>query len=345
MLDPKKAAQYKGKISAYDDPIYIADAAVYLKAHQPDLGIDEPVRARREAVQRRGRPAQAAAAERRRVLVRRDQADPGVHERRLTGRHDLAVPVLRPEGRRPAGGDEPGDSGLRARGGRDRLVGHLDDQLPGRASQLHVHVDELHRLAEGPGRRSRSASARRRPTSKACDRDLDGSREADDSGDPKFCDKYHAADPSFWKRVYFWNTPLADCGDGRSDVQGLQRVGPGLDGDQGVTAVAPDAGGGRWKPVTPSAGAEEVGGPQARRPLPRPPAAAGRRRCWPAPIAWLVVGYLGSLAVLLVAGVLERRRAQRRGRTDLHPRQLQDPVRRPRLPRRSPCGRSGSRRW
>ena len=42
ILDPKQAAKYKGKISAYDDPIYIADAAVYLKAHQPDLGIDNP---------------------------------------------------------------------------------------------------------------------------------------------------------------------------------------------------------------------------------------------------------------------------------------------------------------
>ena len=42
ILDPKKAAKYKGKISAYDDPIYIADAAVYLKAHEPSLGIENP---------------------------------------------------------------------------------------------------------------------------------------------------------------------------------------------------------------------------------------------------------------------------------------------------------------
>ena len=33
---------YKGKISIYDDSIFIADAAVYLKATQPDLGIDNP---------------------------------------------------------------------------------------------------------------------------------------------------------------------------------------------------------------------------------------------------------------------------------------------------------------
>src|SRR5215213_8458839 len=31
---------YKGKITAYDNPIYIADAALYLKATKPDLGID-----------------------------------------------------------------------------------------------------------------------------------------------------------------------------------------------------------------------------------------------------------------------------------------------------------------
>ena len=30
----------KGRIQAFDGPIYIADAALYLKAHQPDLGID-----------------------------------------------------------------------------------------------------------------------------------------------------------------------------------------------------------------------------------------------------------------------------------------------------------------
>ncbi|HVW33046.1 MAG TPA: spermidine/putrescine ABC transporter substrate-binding protein, partial [Acidimicrobiia bacterium] len=31
---------YKGKVTAYDSPIYIADAALYLKAHQPELKID-----------------------------------------------------------------------------------------------------------------------------------------------------------------------------------------------------------------------------------------------------------------------------------------------------------------
>jgi putative spermidine/putrescine transport system substrate-binding protein len=33
---------YKGNVTAYGFPIYIADAAIYLMAHQPDLGITDP---------------------------------------------------------------------------------------------------------------------------------------------------------------------------------------------------------------------------------------------------------------------------------------------------------------
>src|SRR6266511_244492 len=40
VFDPN--SPYKGKVTAYDSPIYIADAAVYLMATQPDLGIENP---------------------------------------------------------------------------------------------------------------------------------------------------------------------------------------------------------------------------------------------------------------------------------------------------------------
>lgn len=36
------ASENSGKISAYDSPIYIADAAVYLMTHSPELGITDP---------------------------------------------------------------------------------------------------------------------------------------------------------------------------------------------------------------------------------------------------------------------------------------------------------------
>ena len=37
-----KSNTYKGKVTAYDSPIYIADAALYLMSTQPDLGIKDP---------------------------------------------------------------------------------------------------------------------------------------------------------------------------------------------------------------------------------------------------------------------------------------------------------------
>ncbi len=36
------ASPYAGKVTAYNSPIYIADAALYLKSAQPDLGITDP---------------------------------------------------------------------------------------------------------------------------------------------------------------------------------------------------------------------------------------------------------------------------------------------------------------
>jgi putative spermidine/putrescine transport system substrate-binding protein len=42
VFDTTQAAAYKGKITDYDSPIYIADAALYLKAHKPDLNITDP---------------------------------------------------------------------------------------------------------------------------------------------------------------------------------------------------------------------------------------------------------------------------------------------------------------
>jgi putative spermidine/putrescine transport system substrate-binding protein len=36
------AGKYKGKVTAYDSPIYIADAALYLMKTKPDLGIKDP---------------------------------------------------------------------------------------------------------------------------------------------------------------------------------------------------------------------------------------------------------------------------------------------------------------
>src|SRR3978361_2106807 len=41
-LDPKVAAKYSGHITQYDDPMSIAEGALYLMNHEPSLGIEDP---------------------------------------------------------------------------------------------------------------------------------------------------------------------------------------------------------------------------------------------------------------------------------------------------------------
>ncbi len=141
-----KAGEYSGKVTAYDNPIYIADAALYLREHNPELGITDPYELDQEQFD--------AAID----LLKEQNEHIGeywsdcakeisrVRERRHVGRHHVAVPgnLLQAE--------DQARRGRPARGGRDRLVGHVDDQLGGRASELHVPVDEPHHQPGGERR-------------------------------------------------------------------------------------------------------------------------------------------------------------------------------------------------
>ena len=51
----------KGRVQAYDGPIYIADAALYLMTKKPELGIKDPYELNEDAVQGGARPAARAA--------------------------------------------------------------------------------------------------------------------------------------------------------------------------------------------------------------------------------------------------------------------------------------------
>ena len=216
ILDPNEASKYSGKISVYDDPIYIADAALYLKAHQPDLGIDNPYELDEDQFN--------AAVD----LLKQQRPNVGEYwsdfAKQISSfangdvdrRHHLAVPVLHPAGRDGSRGIDPGRSGLPPGGGRHRLVGHLDDQQRGRASELHVHVDGPHHQSGGERRRSPPGSARRRPrASRARSSRIWIPRT---SGPRITASSTTRTTRSSGRRVYYWKTPLADCGDDRGEV-------------------------------------------------------------------------------------------------------------------------------
>jgi putative spermidine/putrescine transport system substrate-binding protein len=200
ILDPKEAAKYKGKISVYDDPIYIADAAVYLKAHQPDLGIENPYELNEEQFN--------AAID----LLKEQKPNVGEywHDplKQISGyaNGDNAIGASwqyqyftlladnQPVAASPASQGFVPEEG--ATGWSDTWMISSESKHPNCMYEWFNHVISPTvnaEIAEWFG----EAPAQ----SKACD----------ETSDPKFCTLYHADDPGFWQRVYYWNTPVTDC--------------------------------------------------------------------------------------------------------------------------------------
>ncbi len=208
ILDPKEAAKYKGKISAYDDPIYIADAAVYLKAHQPDLGIESPYELNEEQFE--------AAVN----LLKEQQPNVGEYWSDLTkqiagfanGDNEVGTTwqyqyfALKEEGK-PVAASPASQGFLPSEGATGWSDTWMISNQAKHPNCMYMWMDWIvepkvnAEVAEVFG----EAPAQ----SLACDQ----------TADKEFCTKYHADNPGFWKRVYYWETPLADCGNGSSDCK------------------------------------------------------------------------------------------------------------------------------
>jgi putative spermidine/putrescine transport system substrate-binding protein len=206
ILDPRQAAKYQGKISAYDDPIYIADAAVYLKAHDPSLKIDNPyeldskqfdaaVNLLKKQRPNVGEYWSSATKQIQSFASGDDQVGTTWQYQYFALKADNKPVASSPASQ----GFVPSEG---ATGWSDTWMISSSAKHPNCmykwmnwivSPKVNAEVAEF--FGEAPAQ------------SKACSL----------TSDPKFCAKYHAADPGFWKRVYYWQTPVADCGDGRGD--------------------------------------------------------------------------------------------------------------------------------
>ena len=141
-----KSTPYKGKISIYDDSIFIADAAVYLKATQPDLEIDNPYELDDKQFN-----AAVDLLKKQAPKVSDYWPDDVAKQMQAFANKDVVVGTTWPYQVNLLEPGEGAGQGRQAEGGHDRLVGHLDDRRQGPAPELHVPLDELHHLAGGAG--------------------------------------------------------------------------------------------------------------------------------------------------------------------------------------------------
>src|SRR5215475_9250030 len=206
ILDPKEAAKYKGKISAYDDPIYIADAAVYLKAHEPKLGIENPYELNEE---------QFEAA----VNLLKEQR-PNVGEYWSEAAKQISA--------FGSGDDEVGTTwqyqyfALKGEGVPVKASPASQGFLPKEGATGWSDTWMISSKAQHPNCMYMWMNWIIEPKVNAEVAEFFGEAPAQElacehTKNPNFCKEYHAEEPAFWKRVYYWETPLAECSEGGED--------------------------------------------------------------------------------------------------------------------------------
>ena len=190
---------YKGKISVYDSPIYIADAALYLMATQPGLGIKDPY-----ALDKAQFDAAVKVLEGQKALVGQywslytdQQASLEAGSVTLGTSWQVIVNLATANGAKI--GATKAKEG--ATGWSDTWMVASKAKHPNCAYMWLNHIISPQanaQVAEWFGEAPSNA--------KSCGL----------TADTNHCATYHAADTAYWVDVYYWSTPSRKCLDGRT---------------------------------------------------------------------------------------------------------------------------------
>jgi putative spermidine/putrescine transport system substrate-binding protein len=195
------AGDYSGKVTAYDSPIYIADAALYLMKTQPDLGITDPYALDEDQL--------AAAVE---VLKSQrehvgeywsdylKQIQSFTNGDSVIGTSWQVIVSLAQADKVPVEAILPSEG---ATGWSDTWMISSKTEHPNCSYAWMNHIispEANDAVAEWFGEAPANA--------KACEIATEG-----------FCDDYHADDQAYSDQIYYWTTPIEQCLDGRTDVK------------------------------------------------------------------------------------------------------------------------------
>jgi putative spermidine/putrescine transport system substrate-binding protein len=197
-------SEYSGKITAYDSPIFIADAALYLQATQPDLGITNPYELTEEQLD-----AAVDLLQQQAPMVGKywaaaaDEID-GFSSRDLVvgTAWPYQVSFLKSE-KEPVEAVIPSEG---ATGWADTWMMSANAEHPNCMymwMDWTMQADVQAEVAEFYGATPSSTAS--------CDLLKKSIGEAADTD-------YHCGDDDFLSQLQIWRTPLADCGDDRGET-------------------------------------------------------------------------------------------------------------------------------
>lgn len=197
-----KASPYKGHVTAYDSAIYLADAALYLMKTRPELGIKDPY-----ALDQKQFDASVA-------LLKEQNANVGEYWSdylkeissfksgdSVIGTSWQVIANLAKAEKTPVEAVLPSEGST---GWSDTWMVSAKAQHPNCAYKWldwivspKVNAQVAEWFGEAPANEKSCAL----------------------TSDKNHCTVFHAADEPYWKQVHFWNTPIPQCLDGRTDVR------------------------------------------------------------------------------------------------------------------------------
>jgi putative spermidine/putrescine transport system substrate-binding protein len=209
VFDPAVDAAYKGKVTAYDSPIYIADAALYLKTARPELGITDAY----ELTQPQFDAAVQLLKDQRSVIGKYWVSYPDEIENFTNGATVVGstwpyqVNTLKASGVKV-------DSVVPTEG----MTGWADTWMMSSHAKhpncmylwmgwmvtKQVQAEVAESFGEAPA------------NPQACE--ILDKGNLGDYAIKDFCTKYRVNDKSFYNAISFWKTPQADCGDSRGQT-------------------------------------------------------------------------------------------------------------------------------
>jgi putative spermidine/putrescine transport system substrate-binding protein len=200
VFDPD--SDQKGKVTAYDSPIYIADAALYLKATKPELGIDNPYALDDEQFN-----ASIDLLKQQREIVgeywsdyTKQQAAFNNGDSTIGTTWQVIANLIEADGKAKIGTTLPKEGST---GWSDTWMLSSEAKHP---NCMYMWMDHIvspkanAAVAEYFG----EAPANEKSCAETANKD--------------HCDIFHAEDEAYFDRVAFWTTPTKNCGDDRGAV-------------------------------------------------------------------------------------------------------------------------------
>jgi putative spermidine/putrescine transport system substrate-binding protein len=199
VFDPN--SPYKGKVTAYDSPIYIADAAVYLKATKPELGITNPYELDDKQFQ-----AAVDLLRGQRSIIGEYWSDYTKEMSAFTNRNSVVGTTWQVIANLLQGEKVPVELTLPKEGS----TGWSDTWMISSKSQ---HPNCMYRWMDwivSPKANAQVAEyfGEAPANQKSCA----------ETADKNHCATFHADDEDYFGKVAYWTTPIRNCGDNRGNT-------------------------------------------------------------------------------------------------------------------------------